>query len=260
MRAFVPWRVWPSGAHLKAVWSPTPDRVVRGPSFDVAMANPYTRTELRTLRWTLDEKWPTLKGEEETYWISRCQRGISPYSRIRTHAIRLQLDAIICLALDCGLRRSEILGLTEKWMHYDNLGVVVRRSAGSLEGAHREVPYIKRVRKTIRRWVEFRASLGAEHDSPWLSLWNQETLSQPLSPDAFNRLLRTYVGAEWSYRRLRDTCAVAWLNAGLPLDHVRRLLGLASLEATLPYASLAKGTLERRMHRVEETFSAQVAA
>ena len=48
-----------------------------------------------------------------------------------------------------------------------------------------------------------------------------------------------YIGRDWSYRRLRDTCAVAWLNARLPLEHVRRLLGLASLEATLPYASLA---------------------
>jgi hypothetical protein len=41
---------------------------------------------------------------------------------------------------------------------------------------------------------------------------------------------------------------------------VRRLLGLASLEATLPYASLATGTLERRMKRIEESFSAEVAA
>lgn len=68
------------------------------------------------------------------------------------------------------------------------------------------------------------------------------------------------IGRDWSYRRLRDTCAVAWLNARLPLEHVRRLLGLASLEATLPYASLATGTLERRMKRIEESFSAEVAA
>lgn len=224
------------------------------------MAQPYKRPELSALRRTLADRWPLLEGEEAPYWIDRWHRGISPYSRIRSHAIRLQLEAIIALALDCGLRRNELLALTEDWMYYDNLGVVVWQPPCPWKGEVREIPYTDRVRTTIWRWLEFRALIGADHDSPWLNLWAEETIRQPLRPDAFNRLLRTYVGPGWSYRRLRDTCAVAWLNAGLPVEHVRRLLGLSSLEATLPYARLAKGTLERRMTRVEERFAEELAA
>ena len=145
-------------------------------------------------------------------------------------------------------------------MHYDNVGVVVWQPPGPWKGEVREVPYTGRVRSTIWRWLEFRALLCPEHDSPWLNLWAGETIRQPLRPDAFNRLLRTYVGAEWGYRRLRDTCGVAWLNAGLPVEHVRQLLGLSSLEATLPYARLARGTLERRMKRVEDRFAETIEA
>jgi integrase len=206
------------------------------------------------------DRWPLLEGEAAAYWLDRWCRGISPYSRVRSHTIRLQLEAIIALALDCGLRRNEILALTEDWMHYDNLGVVVWQPPGPWQGLHREVPYTARTRKAIWAWIEFRTLIGPEHDSPWLNLWAEETIRRPLRPDAFHRLLRIYIGREWSYRRLRDSCAVSWLNAGLPLEHVRRLLGLSSLEATLPYARLARGSLERRMARVEERFAEEIAA
>lgn len=196
----------------------------------------------------------------EAYWIHRWQRGVSPYSRVRAHAIRLQLDAIIGLALQCGLRRTEIHRLEEMWMHYDNVGVVVWEHAGPWDASRREVPYPVRVRSAIWRWLEFRALVRPDHDSPWLNLWLSETITQPLRPDPFNRLLRTYIGPQWSYRRMRDTCAVGWLNAGLPLEHVRQLLGLGSIEATLPYARLARGTLARRMERVEERFAEEIAA
>jgi len=146
------------------------------------MPRPYNQTELRLLRATLDEAWPLLEAEEIRYWASRWQRGISPYSRVRVHAIRLQLDAVIALALDCGLRRNEILTLTEDWMHYDNLGVVVWHPPGPWTGEVREVPYTDRVRTTIWRWLEFRALIGPEHDSPWLNLWAEETFASRFGP------------------------------------------------------------------------------
>ena len=221
------------------------------------MAQPYNRPALAAIRAALDERWPLL---EDDYWIDRWQRGVSPYSRVRSHAIRLQLDVIIALALQCGLRRSEIRRLTEPSMHYDNAYVVVWEEPGPWDAAHRGVPYSQRVRHILWRWLEFRSLIDPSHDSPWLNLWSSETASQPLGHDAFNRLLRVYVSPECSYRRLRDTCAVGWLNAGLPVEHVRRLLGVESLEATLPYARHARGTLERRMERVEPRFAVEIAA
>lgn len=64
------------------------------------MAHPYMSKEFAELGRAPEERWPLLDPSEDAYWISRWQRGISPYSRIRSHAIRRQLDAIIALAPD----------------------------------------------------------------------------------------------------------------------------------------------------------------
>ena len=224
------------------------------------MPQPYRRKDLRALRNTLDARWPRLDADEQRYWVRRWKAGISPYHRVRSHAIRLQLDAVVALALRCGLRRHEIAGLTEDWMHHVNFGVVVWEPPGPWDGDRREVPYPASARSTIKRWLEFRAHFVPNHESPWLSLWSSRTCRDPIGTDAFNHLLPTYVGGEWSFRRFRDTCAVGWLNAGLPLEHLRKLLGLTSVEAVLPYAVHASGSLEARMARVEPRFNELVAS
>ena len=78
--------------------------------------------------------------------------------------------------------------------------------------------------------------------------------------DAFDHLLVNYVGAGWTFKRLRDTCAVRWIRAGLPLEHTRRLLGIDSLDAVLPYAALVTGTTEDAVHRFEPRVAAALTA
>ena len=81
----------------------------------------------------------------------------------------------------------------------------------------------------------------------------------PMMRDAFDHLLGNDVGAGWTYKRLRDSCAVRWLRAGLPIEHARRLLGIDSLDAMLPYAALVTDTTEDAMHRVEARVAAATA-
>ena len=126
-------------------------------------------------------------------------------------------------------------------------------------GVVREVPYTEGARATIRSWLELRALIAPKHSSPWLNLWSTDGVEQALAPDAFNRMLRTYVGEGWTLRRLRDTCAANWLNAGLPLEHVQTLLGLDSLAALLPYARRTTGTAEARLARIEPTLTSLLA-
>ena len=71
----------------------------------------------------------------------------------------------------------------------------------------------------------------------------------------FNRLLATYVGAGWELRRLRDTGVAAWVRAGMPLEHLRQLLGLARIEETLPYARFIRGSLSGKMDQLDEHFA-----
>jgi hypothetical protein len=56
-------------------------------------------------------------------------------------------------------------------------------------------------------------------------------------------------------RRLRDTCIVVWLKAGLPLEHVRQATGHRALADLLPYAALVGGSVERRMQRLDAVVS-----
>ena len=217
---------------------------------------PYSRGEVAALWSALDERWPTLPPDEAERWLRRWGDGRSPYARVRSHAIRLQLEAIITLALRCGLRRREIRALDVDSAHYDNSYIVVWDHGIPWAGPCREAPYPESARDVLREWVEFRALVRPDHGSMWLNLWAEDTVGQPIKRDTFDKLLRTYLGEGWTLKRLRDTCAVTWIRAGLPLEHLRQMLGLATLEAVLPYAALAGGDVHRKTQRLDSAFTA----
>ncbi len=107
-----------SGDELMAV------RAVENPkgSTNRSKPKPYSAKELKRFWVELDERWPF---REERWW-KRWRDGRSKYKRIATHVMRLQMEAIISLALDCGLRLSEIYHLDINDMHHDNEFIIVR--------------------------------------------------------------------------------------------------------------------------------------
>jgi integrase len=216
---------------------------------------PYNRTQLRELQSTLDERWSKLPPDEADRWLCRVKERRSPYARVRVHAIRCQLDAIVVLALHQGLRRSEIWRANLHDLHYDNMGVVVRDKSGGLDGDVREVPYTDAAREAIEEWIVCRHFLGPEHLRPWLNLHAEPTKSAPLTRHTFDKLLRTYLGPRWTLKRLRDTSAAGWVRSGLPLEHLRQLLGLSRIEDVLPYARLVRGSLEGEMAKRDALFT-----
>jgi len=220
---------------------------------DRARPQPYSAKELRAFREALDHRWRPLEDRDALRSVERWRAGRSPYPRIRRHAIRLQLDAIIALALHGGLRRRELLALTVDDMHHDNAYVVVW-SGGRSESTAREVPFTDAARASVAAWLEFRAAMGADHGRPWLNLWAARTALEPIGPDAFAKLPAIYVAPGLSYRRLRDTRAVGWLKAGMTLWEVQRLLGHARLKDTLPYGEAVRADLECRVGRLQGRF------
>jgi integrase/recombinase XerC len=66
--------------------------------------------------------------------------------------MRLQVDAIVALALHCGLRRAEIFQLKPDDLHYDNEYIVVVGKGGKV----REVPFTEAARTAVQRWLDFR--------------------------------------------------------------------------------------------------------
>jgi integrase len=190
-------------------------------STPLAQPSSYTRAEIRGLWTTIDERWPKLPPEQAARWLRRFQDGSSPYSRVRTHAIHLQLEAMIMLALASGMRRGEIYRCRVDDLHHDNAYIVARKN----DGTTREIPYTSACRDAIAAWLDFRARVRPSHGRAWLNLWGRNTLREPMTRDTFERVLPTYVGNGWTFRRLRDTCAVEWVRVGLPLWHLQPVMG-----------------------------------
>jgi site-specific recombinase XerD len=154
------------------------------------------------------------------------------------------------MALLGGLRRREIFGLGVNEMHYDNAYIVVW-SGEPFKSSFREVPFTEAARTSVKAWLEFRALMGVEHDRPWLNLWAEKTALEAVKSHAFARLLSSYVSPGLSYRRLRHTCALSWLEAGLTLWEVQRLLGHSQLKDTLPFAEAMRSDLKERVGAVQ---------
>jgi integrase len=218
---------------------------------------PYRRKEIKALWTKLDERWPTLPDDQAWHWINRWREGRSPYSRIRSHAIHHQLAAVLALALNCGLRRAEIFRLDEIFMHDNNAGVTVFDEVGPPNGKWHEVPYTVSARELIAPWVRIRKAINPDHGRAWLSLWSAPTVREPMSRESFNTLLPTYLGP-WQFSRLRATCGVGWAKAGLPPEHLRRVLGYSSVREVMPFLGLVGGDLEGWMRRLDVKFQPQI--
>src|SRR4051812_2033871 len=118
---------WAYRRHLIAAETLLEFRAVRSPARAPSRGSPmpYRRKELRALWEILDERWPRLTTEEAERLARRWVDGKTPYARIRRHAIRLQLEAVIGLALVSGLRRHEIITANIDDIHPDNAYAVV---------------------------------------------------------------------------------------------------------------------------------------
>lgn len=237
-------------------------RAIRPPvaASGLVVPQPYRPGELRAMRRTLEERWPKLAEDEVWKWLYRFRDGRSPYSRVRSHMIRCQLEAIVTLAVHLGLRRREIFALDEVTAHSDNDEVIVWTDSERSVERCRTVPFMGTARTAMSGWLDCRYAIAPEHKGLWLNLCAGPSCSQPMTVESFNRVLATYIGRGWALKRLRDTCAAAWVRAGLPPEDLRQLMGLARIEDTLPYMRLVGGSLEGRMVELDEHFDELVGA
>jgi site-specific recombinase XerD len=228
---------------------------------------PYSKKDLERFRAELDRAWPTV---EEKFW-ARWKRGTSPYRRIQPHAMRIQIEAIVALALHCGLRRAEIFKASMDDIHYDNAFIVVRHAKGDQNGDKlREVPHTKTSREAVRAWFELRAILDPDHDKPWLSLAWEGVALRPMRWTRFKGILCTIkqhlappgtkITDHWRLHRFRHTAGTEWLRTTRRLEIVQKLLGHATLQQTLGYAKLVRDDLHEAVAKSELEFEEAVGA
>lgn len=250
LKPFYKW-AWESGrfdadSYMRIKSVPPP----RGSS-QPKLPRPYSKKELAEFDRQLDERWPITTPERwKRYW-----RGSTHFRKVQPEIMRVQIEAIVALALRCGLRRHEIWNMTLDDMHYDNAYVVVRKGKG---GKFREVPHTNQTRDAIFAWVELRHKLKPGHDFPWLCLAWDDIALQPMREERFNTLLGS-LGSGWEYHRFRHTFGTAMLRATGRLEIVQKLMGHSSISQTLTYAQLVNDDLLRVVEKNEGAFDREVA-
>jgi site-specific recombinase XerD len=219
---------------------------------------PYKRKELDQFFAAVEERLPLLpeRGPGSQLikgWLAG--KG-TPWFKIGKHAMRLQIDAIVALALHCGLRRAEIYQLKPDDLHYDNEYIVVVGKGGKV----REVPFTEAARAAVQRWLDFRSSvIRPSCEETWLSCRGPYTYNQPMTFLRLEELLKRAVGPGWELHRFRHTFATERLRAGTPLEIVSLALGHATLEQTRAYAEIVRSDISRELAKTEGAFAERVA-
>jgi site-specific recombinase XerD len=225
----------------------------RGSTVD-AQPNPYSRKQIAYFWREVEKKYPLPEDSEK--WVSRWERGISPWKRAQPVAKRYQLEAIVALALCGGLRRDEIWRIGLEDMSPDNEYIVVHGARKNAEGVSyvRVVPWTTEwMREAVERWLTLRERIGPEHDQPWLSL-HYSWFKHPLSFEAYELLVRR-IPPGWSYQRFRHTAATELLRAGYELQEVQAIMGHSRIQQTLGYAKIIPDDLVKTARRANANLS-----
>jgi site-specific recombinase XerD len=227
-------------------------RAVKKPSGAKAgVPRPYSVKEMKQFWAEFEDRYP-LKTLNEHH-LRRLRKGTARYANYRDHALRLQLEAIVLLAVCCALRREEIFRLSLEDLHPDNAYLPVHGKGN--EG--REVPYTDLARAAVLTWLDFRKNiLGVAHASPWVRCYgpSANSFNAPMSMSAFAHHM-SKIGSGWELHRFRHTSATNWLREEMPLGILQRLLGHIQIQQTLRYAKLNREDIFRQVEQHQDGFT-----
>lgn len=139
----------------------------------------------------------------------------------RAHLIALTI-------LDCGLRATEVLGMTIEELDVENLTIKVKGKGGK----HRLIPFSVELRKAVWRHVQTKSGkrfvFGTKHDTQ-VSVRNFERDLKLLGKQL------SITGVRFSPHTLRHSFAIGWLRNGGDLYQLSRILGHSSITTTTLY-------------------------
>jgi integrase len=197
-----------------------------------------------------------LSEDEAAKLLAACEEASSDRRMISQRSP--YLFAIVTIALNTGMRKGEILGLTGECVDFARGVILLQRTKS---GRRREVPMNRAVDRVLADLREKQARASDD--------------GAPLSPafrradgSAWGSIRKAFEGAceaakvsDFRFHDLRHTCASWLVMRGRPLKEVQELLGHASITMTMRYAHLAPDRLRDAVASLEDfsTRSAQEA-
>lgn len=149
------------------------------------------------------------------------------------HSIEnLKHKAIIATTFNCGLRRSELLNLKIKDIDSDRMIVHVRNGKGNKD---RIVPLSDNLLAILRNYFrKYR---------PTTYLFNGIQSSKKYSSGSFTKIVKKYLGTDYTIHTLRHSYATALLENGTNLPVIQKLLGHQSIDTTMIYTHVSTSLL-----------------
>ena len=152
-----------------------------------------------------------------------------------------QLRSIAILALNTGMRKSEILNL--KWHDCDiKRGIIYLRHTKS--GKRREIPMNREVKDLLFR-------IPKNPENAYL-FGNKEGKAYVNIRKAFENALKKAGIQDFRFHDLRHTFASQLVMSGVDLNTVRELLGHSSLKMTLRYAHLSSNHKKQAVETLDQ--------
>ena len=187
--------------------------------------------EEQRLREALDAREQRRRDGRASFNAWRTARGyktIPDFPGIYTD----HLQPIILLALNTGLRRGELLGLT--WGDVDMAGAqLVVRGTEAKSGRTRHIPLNSDVLAALQAWRQADVAPDA-----WIFAGPKGEQMQSLKT-AWGKIAKAAALDGFTFHDLRHSFASKLVQAGVDLNTVRELLGHADIKMTLRYAHLA---------------------
>lgn len=146
------------------------------------------------------------------------------------------------LLYGCGLRRSELLGISDPDINPFSRELKILGKGGK----HRIVPLPEQLLSKIQEWQRLRDRLYPDLPSPAPLM---ATMHGRMAPSTLYKLVNSALAASGAEKKsphtLRHSFATQLLNGGADINSVKSLLGHSSLGATQIYTHLAFSELSR---------------
>jgi site-specific recombinase XerD len=158
---------------------------------------------------------------------------------------------IFLLMLRCGLRVSEVCDLTWSALDFNDGTVRINNGKGQVD---RIVYFSPDVELALKTWHAYKGA--GKYVFPSRE-WNSEHLKRAMINVLMNKYLKAaHIAKHYSPHCLRHAFATELLNAGVPLEVLKELMGHQSIQITLRYTQLYDTTkrqqYDQAMTKVEQ--------